>query len=398
MGSTILRITMLKIAILGSRGIPNYYGGFEQFAEYLAKALVEKGFKVSVYNSHNHPYQHSIWNGVDIIHCFDPEDKIGTAGQFIYDLNCILDSRKRKFDIILQLGYTSSSVWNKFFPRKKTIITTNMDGLEWKRSKYSKPVRYFLKHAEQWAVKCSHHLIADSIGIQEYLKNKYRKDSVYIPYGANLFENPDEKILYPYGLTPYNYNMLIARLEPENNIETILNGAATGLKKTPFMVIGNHETKYGRILKNKFKSYEHIRFVGAIYDINILNNLRYYSNIYFHGHSVGGTNPSLLEAMACCAFICAHKNPFNSAILQKDALYFSSSEEVTEHIKSVNKNDYTLLLKRNQYKIKSIYSWDNIISQYQAHFEEIVSKAIGMKQLYKANEPHGKSNEHIGIN
>ena len=164
---------MLKIAILGTRGIPNHYGGFEQFAEYLAKGLVERGFEVSVYNSHNHPYREKTWNGVEIIHCYDPEDKIGTAGQFIYDLNCIKDSRKRDFDIILQLGYTSSSVWNRFLPRKRTIITTNMDGLEWKRSKYSKPVQQFLKRAEGLAVKFSDHLIADSKGIREYLKEKY---------------------------------------------------------------------------------------------------------------------------------------------------------------------------------------------------------------------------------
>jgi hypothetical protein len=102
----------LKIAILGTRGIPNNYGGFEQFAEYLSEGLTEKGHEIYVYSPHNHNYQEKEWRGVKIIHCFDPEYKVGTAGQFIYDLNCILDSRKRGFDIILQLGYTSSSVWS----------------------------------------------------------------------------------------------------------------------------------------------------------------------------------------------------------------------------------------------------------------------------------------------
>ncbi|MBD0285886.1 MAG: DUF1972 domain-containing protein, partial [Flavisolibacter sp.] len=96
----------MHIGIIGTRGIPNNYGGFEQCAEYLAAGLVKRGFRVSVYNSHNHPYQEKEWKGVNIIHCYDPEYKWGTAGQFVYDLNCIRDARKRSFDIILQLGYT----------------------------------------------------------------------------------------------------------------------------------------------------------------------------------------------------------------------------------------------------------------------------------------------------
>ena len=124
----------MKIAIIGTRGIPNHYGGFEQCAQYLALGLVKRGFEVIVYNSHDHPYQEKEWNGVQIVHCYDPEDKLGTVGQFIYDLICILDIRKRKCDVILQLGYTSSSVWGWLLP-KKVVVTTNMDGLEWKRTK-----------------------------------------------------------------------------------------------------------------------------------------------------------------------------------------------------------------------------------------------------------------------
>src|SRR5215212_8082206 len=118
----------LKIAILGTRGIPNNYGGFEQIAGYLSKGLVEKGHDVTVYNSHRHPYKNNSWNGVQITRCYDPEFLAGTAGQFVYDLNCILDTRKKKFDIILMLGYTSSSVWNKLYA-KNAVVITNMDGL-----------------------------------------------------------------------------------------------------------------------------------------------------------------------------------------------------------------------------------------------------------------------------
>ena len=127
------------------------------------------GHEVFVYNSHNHPYQKNKWNEVNIIYCYDPEFKLGAIGQFIYDFNCTLDSRRRNFDVILQLGYTSSSVWNWLFKRTSRLIT-NMDGLEWKRAKFSKPVSLFLKYAEKLAIHHSDVLIADSLGIQSYLE------------------------------------------------------------------------------------------------------------------------------------------------------------------------------------------------------------------------------------
>lgn len=362
----------MRIAILGTRGIPNNHGGFEQFAEYLAQGLTQRGHDIFVYNSHNHPYQEKLWNKVNIIHCTDAEHKYGTAGQFIYDLNCILDLRKRDFDIILQLGYTSSTVWGWLLPRKKSIVTTNMDGLEWMRTKYSKPIRWFLKRAEYLGTVFSDYWIADSLGIKDYLKKKYDITSTYIPYGANIFELPDPAVVKNFSVEANGYNMLIARFEPENNLDTILEGATKATNKIPFLVIGKHNTKYGEYLKKKYKDVAHIKFVGAIYDINILNNLRYYSNIYFHGHSVGGTNPSLLEAMASQALICAHENPFNKTILHEDAFYFSGSEGVKHCIEMIEKKYHLNSVENNVNKIKNIYNWEKIIDQYENHFKIII--------------------------
>ena len=361
----------MKIAIIGTRGIPNFHGGFEQFAEFFSIFMVNQGHKVFVYNSHTHPFQESSFNGVNIIHKKDPENRIGTAGQFLYDLNCILDARKKDYDIILQLGYTSSSVWGRILP-KEAIIVTNMDGLEWKRSKYNKYVRKFLKMAEKWAIHTSDFLISDSVGIQEYINKKYEVPSKYIPYGAELFTSPNVKLLEDYGLEEGEFNMLIARLEPENNIETILDGIVIGEGKNPFIVVGKHETSYGEYLKDKYKGEEHIKFLGGIYNIEHLNNLRFFSNIYFHGHSVGGTNPSLLEAMASGCLIAAHNNIFNKSILGSDALYFK------------NKNDVALLLgtkkvtnqekvNNNFDKIKIEYTWENINQQYENYLIECLN-------------------------
>jgi glycosyltransferase involved in cell wall biosynthesis len=358
----------MRIAILGTRGIPNNYGGFEQFAEYLSRGLTESGHDVFVYTSHDHPYQEKTWHGVSLIHIKNPEDKMGTKGQFLYDLRCILDSRKRGFDLILQLGYTSSSVWGRLLP-SKAIIVTNMDGLEWKRTKFSKKVQAFLKYAEKLAVKTSDHLVADSIGIQSYLKQKYGVESAYIPYGTHVFNNPDEQKISAYGVTPYRYNMLIARIEPENNIETILDGVAVSSSADPFLVVGNAGNEFGKYLMQKFSAEPRIRFTGPNYDIDILNNLRYYSNLYFHGHSVGGTNPSLLEAMASGCLICAHQNEFNQSILNDETFYFSDKADVTKLLNTnISKSSFDSYVQANLKKIETLYLWPKIIKDYETLF------------------------------
>lgn len=361
----------MKIAILGTRGVPNHHGGFEQFASYFSTFLVKKNIDVYVYCSSNHPFKGSDFKGVKRIVCADPENVIGTVGQFVYDLNCILDARKRHFDIILQLGYTSSSIWHFLMP-KKSIIITNMDGLEWKRSKYNKITQKFLRYAEGLAVKNSDFLVSDSLGIQDYISSKYNKKSAFIAYGADLFENPEEHMLSAFNLISYQYDMLIARMEPENNVEMIIKGYLDSQSKRKLVIVGNYEaTTFGKSLYNKYGANNMILFIGSIYDIHLLNNMRYFSNLYFHGHSVGGTNPSLLEAMASNGLIVAHNNIFNRSILGDDAYYFSEENQISQYI-SHNKKEESSVCKiaNNNEKIRKIYHWDTISYQYLQLFQE----------------------------
>lgn len=356
----------MKIGIIGTRGIPNHYGGFEQFAEYLATYLVKKQCKVYVYNSSNHPYQEKKFKGVHIIHCYDPEDKIGSIGQFIYDYNCIIDSKKRNLDIILQLGYTSSSIWSFLFPKKVKIIT-NMDGLEWKRSKYGVLTKKFLKYAEKLAVKKSHYLISDSIGIQNYIYNKYNLNSEFIAYGTEIFEEPNEEELLNYNLTKFKYNLLIARIEPENSIKEIIEGSLISKSKEPLVVIGDYKrNNFGLNLYEKYKNKERVIFLGSIYNKNILNNLRFFSNLYFHGHTVGGTNPSLLEAMATECFIIANRNEFNFSVLGEDAYYFETPKDIANHINNIKKEEKTI--SNNLVKVKKHYNINEINNSYLNFF------------------------------
>ena len=355
----------MRIAILGTRGIPNNYGGFERLAEQLSYRLVEKGNTVFVYNSHTHYYQEKKWNDVNIIHCFDPEYIAGTCGQFIYDLNCILDARKRNFDVILMLGYTSSSIWHALLPSKSTIIY-NMDGMEWKRAKYSALTKTFLMLAEKMAAKKSNFFVTDSPAIQKYFFKKYKLPSEHIAYGAEQFITEDENVLNEFDVLRKQYLLLIARMEPENNIETILEGFSISSTNKKFIVVGNTANAFGKYLVKKFTYDKRIVFARSIYDLKKLHSLRFFSYLYFHGHSTGGTNPSLLEAMSGKALIVAHDNVFNRSVLENDAFYFTSGFHVKCFIdQPITENSTQKMIDNNFKKIQEIYNWQQITLQYE---------------------------------
>jgi len=366
----------MRIGILGTRGIPNQYGGFEQFAQHLSEGLLQKGHDVWVYNSNKHSYKENNWCGINIIHCVDLEGSLGTAGQFVYDFNCIVDARKRKFDILLHLGYTSDSIWHRLWP-SGVVNVVNMDGLEWKRSKYNKFTQRFLKWGESLAARNAHTMIADSPDMQEYLLNTYGKKPIYIPYGADIFSRPDVSVLKKYTLQPHQYFLMISRMEPENNIEMIIKGYLASNHPDPLLIIGNITNKIGRYITANYKNAA-LKFSDAIYDQAELDNLRYYCSLYFHGHSVGGTNPSLLEAMACGCRIAAHANQFNKAVLQNETDYFPSEIDVTRII-NTPKDLSTLNQweKINMEKIRTIYNQEKIIDEY----ENLMLSLCGKRKL-----------------
>lgn len=335
-------------------------------AQYLSAGLVQKGHRVTVYNAHHHPYKEALWKGVQIIHCYDAEPFIGTAGQFIYDLNCTRNAGKKHFDVILFLGYTSSSVWGRWFPRDAVIIS-NMDGMEWKRSKYAGPVKRFLRYAEKLAVKYSDHLIADSTAVKTYLDNKYQLESSYIPYGAEIPEDVSEAHLKPYSLNSDQYYMLMARMEPENNIDMILEGFCQTRVPEKFVVVGNTNNAFGKKMVEKYRHHERIIFTGAIFELPVINALRKFSRLYFHGHSVGGTNPSLLEAMAAGAFVAAHDNEFNRAVLQQDAFYFDNAAGVSDLIETaMERAAMEQKIEANLEKIRTQFNWPAVVDAYEA--------------------------------
>lgn len=377
----------MKIAFISTRGIPNNYGGFEQFAEYISVGLVRRGHEVVVYSPHFHPYREPDYKGVRIKHIYSPEKWMGSSvGSFFYDFLSLRDAlKKEKFDIIYEAGYTSivpAYIWFNVKRIKYPLFTTNMDGLEYKRTKFNKWVQKFVFWEERMAVKHSHYLIADNMGIHDYYKEKYGKESKFLAYGADVHEDYDVDVLKEYGLEAGGYFIVVARLEPENNLFMVLEGylASNQYGKRPLVVVGKTNTPYGKYLVERYGRDCNIRFVGGIYDFRKLNSIRHYSYAYFHGHSVGGTNPSLLEAMASGCFILAHDNIFNRAVLGENALYYGSTDAATEMLDgidqavSAHKKEYT---ERNLEVIRRDYSWEKLVDEHEEYFKWMLSQRKG---------------------
>ena len=374
----------MKIAFISTRGIPNNYGGFEQFAEYISVGLVRRGHEVVVYSPHFHPYREPDYKGVRIKHIYSPEKWIGSSvGSFFYDFLSLRDAlKKEKFDIIYEAGYTSivpAYSWFNVKRIKYPLFTTNMDGLEYKRTKFNRWVQKFVFWEERMAVKHSHFLIADNMGIHDYYKEKYGKESKFLAYGADIHEDYDEDILKEFGLEADGYFIVVARLEPENNLFMAIEGylASGQYGKRPLVIVGKTNTPYGKHLVERYGDDRNIRFVGGIYDFRKLNSIRHYSYAYFHGHSVGGTNPSLLEAMASGCFILAHDNIFNRAVLGENALYYGSTDAAMEMLDGIDqavsayKKEYT---GRNLEVIRRDYSWEKLVDEHEEYFKWMLAQ------------------------
>lgn len=374
----------MKIAFVSTRGIPNNYGGFEQFAEYISVGMAQRGHEVVVYSPKFHPYQESTYKGVRIKHIYSPETWMGSSvGSFFYDFASLRDALKKEdFDIIYEAGYTSiipAYIWFNVKKRKRPIFTTNMDGLENKRSKFSPMVRRFLDWEEKMAVKYSHYLIADNMGIHDYYKEKYGKESKFLAYGADIHDDFKAEYLEEFGLKSEEYYILIARLEPENNIVMVIEGYLHSKEngRRPLIVVGKTNTPHGKELVEKYGNERNVEFVGGIYDFKKLDSVRHFSKAYFHGHSVGGTNPSLLEAMAAGCFIFAHDNIFNRAVLKENAFYYLSADKVTEYLNRIDtiaegsKIQYTA---RNIEVIRNEYSWESLIDKHEKYFYWLLSQ------------------------
>ncbi len=370
----------LSLAIVGSRGIPNRYGGFEKFTEILSTELAKNGKKVYVSCEYSTEEKISKYRGVNLFYFPIKAPKnslLRILYEFLYD-GYSLFWASRKVDTVYMLGYSAAVLF--FIPKlfgKELLV--NPDGMEWKRSKFNALVKSLLKLSENIAVFWSDKIIADSKEIKKYLDDKYNIDSIFIPYGASKIKeiNWNSEIL-PEKLKKLkmnpSYYLVVARLEPENNIEMIIEGYLKSKTVKPLIVVGDfaspdYEKSIKRIMEGSSED-KKIVFTGGIYDSELLNMLRQNCYAYIHGHSVGGTNPSLLEGMISKNLIIAHGNVFNEEVCSDNALYFKDSDEVSSKIELVEKypQNYFEYKKSIYNRAKDDYSWNRVVNQYNILF------------------------------
>jgi glycosyltransferase involved in cell wall biosynthesis len=363
---------MTRIAIIGTRGIPAHYGGFETFAEEISPRLVQAGFDVAV-QCDNRDLQTQDWSGVKLY--YSPITKSGHPLKYYFDG---LQWGLRNADIILVAGTGGSFFYFlNIFHRK--IIITNTDGLESGRRKWSLPKRWYVKLSEVLAARLSDHLIADSEAVSWYLKKKYpsagHKISV-AEYGAELNDHYDPEVPGKYSVMPWEYYLVVSRIEPENNLTMIIDGFLESKTRYPLLIVGPFgKTKYCLNLVEKFKS-ERVHFTGGIFNRRELNSLRFACKAYIHGHSVGGTNPSLLEAMGNGNITICHDNDFNREVTSGVQYYFTDPQDLARSINSVetmSKEETDDFRNKSLERIKTYYNWDNILKKYSAIFKKILS-------------------------
>ena len=352
----------LKIAIIGTNGVPSKYGGFETLVEYLVSNLSSK-YELTVFCSTHliSGTRKDKYNGCRLEYI---NLKANGWQSILFDIVSIFKTYRR-FDKILVLGCSGSIIMPFFYEYKNKFIM-NLGGLDWQRSKWSFLTRKFLKFSEAMAVKHSGLLISDNQGIKDYLLKEYKRDSFLIAYGGDQAKRitPQDSDLNNYPFLKTNYAFSVARIQPDNNINLLLD-SFDEKSIYPFVLVGNwNHSTYGKATKSKYINRPNIILLDAIYDQRVLNVLRSNCKVYLHGHSAGGTNPALVEAMNLSLPILAFDCLYNKYTTNFKASYFANATELREKI---NLLSYEMLEEnaKNMYTIaKDIYQWEKIANLY----------------------------------
>jgi len=357
----------MHVNILGIRGIPAAHGGFETFASVLAPYLVERGHHVLVYcQAETGPPCHwtqDQWQGIERRH-FRPKRQ-GPLGTMEFDLACVRDVLARP-GVDLVLGYNTAvfNLLQRLFGRR---IVMNMDGIEWRRSKWSLPARVWFFLNEVLGANLASALIADHPGIAAHIARRSFRRPVVIPYGADAIKSADVKILEQWDINPDAYLLSVARIEPENSILELVQAFNQTPGTAKYVILGNFEpTKaYHREIRNA--AGPRVVFAGPIYERTALNALRFHCRAYLHGHRVGGTNPSLVEALGAANAVIAHDNGFNRWVAGDAQFYFGSMRDCSGQMRRVfSDNDAVLHARcaaRKQHRDK--FGWGDVLAAYE---------------------------------
>lgn len=325
-----------RIAILGTVGVPANYGGFETLTENLVKYhdAASLSDQLTVYcSSRSYPSREPSFLSAQLKYV--PLNANGVQS-IAYDIVSLISAAWNRSDVILLLGVSGAIMLPLVRLFTSARIITNIDGIEWRREKWQGLAKRFLHFSEMMAVHFSHEVIADNGVIAEYVKRVYGVDSHVIAYGGDHAAAVDAVAADEYDL-PDRYAFSVCRIEPENNVHVILE-AFSRVNAYPLVMVGNwNNSEYGRVVRERFSICKNLFLLDPVYDLGKLKTLRSNASFYVHGHSAGGTNPSLVEAMHFGKAVLAFDCDYNRSTTEGKALFFGDSEELGQLIESVDK-------------------------------------------------------------
>ena len=341
-----------KIGVVGTVGVPACYGGFETLVENLIEDKSECHSYLVYCQSSAYQNKISRYKAADLVYI---PFKANGWQSILYDFFCMIHSLFiSKPDVMLVLGVSGCTLlpFIKRFSRSKII--TNIDGLEWRREKWGGVAKKFLKLSERIAVRYSDVVVSDNAAITKYVKCEYGIDSEEIAYGAKVINTCD--------VDGKTYAFSLCRIEPENNVHLILRAFSRTELKLKF--VGNWENSdYGKGLKEKYSKFENIEIIDPVYEFSELDELRRRCSVYVHGHSAGGTNPSLVEVMHYGVDILAFDCDYNRFSTENSALYFKSDDDILSLLTWMQDGNNSRGKKMQEIARKR-YTWRKICNQY----------------------------------
>lgn len=358
-----------SMLILGTRGIPAAHGGFETFAERLALYLVDRGWDVGVYCQRDVPvlkqrFSSTYWRGIEQIHV--EITSTGPAGTLDFDAHCVRHAADRNA-VCLVLGY-NGAVFLPYLRLSGAKILTNMDGIEWRRPKWGRAVKAWFWVNEWIAAWSSQRLVADHPVIADHIATRRpRRAIAMIPYGGEEVLTAPVAPLARFDLSPDRYLISVARIEPDNSILPIVETFSQVRRGVKLVVLGKLDGANAYHRAVRAAAGEEVLFPGPIYDSPVLQALRFHARAYLHGHTVGGTNPSLVESLWAGNAVIAHANPYNAWTAGPEQLYFSDAQSLETALATALTDDAWLSQARTAARARASenFSWSSVLAGYE---------------------------------
>lgn len=352
--------------MVGTRGVPASYGGFETAVEEIGKRLVDRGHTVTVY-SRGQKHPESTYLGMRLVHLpAIPQKQLDTLSHTALSILHLITRRTP------DAAFVFNAANSPFLPalRLRGVPTAlHMDGLEWRRAKWGRIGKAYYRCAEELGVRMGDALIADAPGIADYYLDQFSVPTEMIRYGAPLLEGTPTSRLAELGVDPGGYHLVVARFEPENHVLEIVKGYRRSDATLPLLLVGSapYGAQYLEMIRKAAGNDPRIRLVGGIYDQELLDALYEHAYTYVHGHSVGGTNPSLLRAIGAGTPVVAFDVGFNREVIDGDGWFFQTSEELAAQLPEIEDDTATAAERgaRNRRRAVTEFSWEDVASEYE---------------------------------